>query len=143
MCVEYRRLGCSALAKTRIGLTQIINSPKHNHTSSIAKVNYLKIEKKMIDRAVDNPALPPRVLLGDICNEGRAKNSVLPKTSQAFIRSVQRAWVKAGGHPAVPRTYQEAVDLIPSQFKLNKAGDRFLSENIKSSSVCNVYKCMR
>ena len=56
-CVEYRRLGCSALAKTRIGLTQIINSPKHNHTSSIAKVNYLKIEKKMIDRAVDNPAL--------------------------------------------------------------------------------------
>ena len=68
-CADYRRLECSTLAKTRIGLTQIINSPKHNHASSIAKVNYIKIEKTMIDRAVDNPALPLRFLLGDICND--------------------------------------------------------------------------
>ena len=43
-CADYRRLGCSASAKARVGLTQT-NYPKHNHTSSIAKVNYLKIEK--------------------------------------------------------------------------------------------------
>ena len=71
--LEFRREGCKATAWTGVKEDEdekfIYAVMAHNHASSIAKVDFLKAEKTAIDRANDNIALQPRVILGDINNE--------------------------------------------------------------------------
>lgn len=84
-----------------------------------------------MQRAVDNPALPPRVILGDIVNQLAQNGDLLPKTSRAFVRSVQRARVNHGGHPVVPQTFDEAVDLMPEKYNQTATRERFFRQAVK------------
>ena len=82
-CLEFRREGCKATARTGVKEDDekfIYAVTAHNHASSIAKVDFLKAEKTAIDRAKDNIALPPRVILGDISNEMAGQGHTLPKS---------------------------------------------------------------
>ena len=128
-CLEFRREGCKATARTGVKEDDekfIYAVTAHNHASSIAKVDFLKAEKTAIDRAKDNIALPPRVILGDISNEMAGQGHTLPKSGNALIQTLQQARVKAGGHPNVPKTFDEVLTMIPVEKKLTASGDRFL-----------------
>lgn len=126
-CSEYRSLQCSGITKTHgIEDPMPLIAGKHSHPSNISKIEFLKAEADLVKIAVDNPTLPPRVVLGDISNRMAGIDSRLPKSGQAFLKSVQRARVKAGGFPKAPSNYQEAVTLIPDSFKLTKSRERFL-----------------
>ncbi len=62
----------------------------------------------------------------------------MPKTSSAFIRSLQRVRVAHGGHPVTPQTFTEAVELLPEKYKLTAGGERFLrysGDLLKQSEV--------
>ena len=62
----------------------------------------------------------------------------MPKTSSAFIRSLQRVRVAHGGHPVTPQTFTEAVELLPEKYKLTAGGKRFLrysGDLLKQSEV--------
>ena len=83
-------------------------------------------ENIAIQRAVGNISLPPRVILGEVSNQLNRQGQAIPKSRNAFIQTLQRSHVKAGGHTIVPRTFDEAVTMIPDHMKLSGNGDRFL-----------------
>ena len=126
-CSEYRTRQCSGITKTHGFEHPIPLIPgQHSHPSNIGKVEFLKAEAELVKAAVDNPTLPPRVLLGEMSNRMAGIDSRLPKSGQAFLKSVQRARVKSGGIPKAPSNYEEAVTLIPDSFRLTKSHERFL-----------------
>lgn len=129
-CIEFRRFNCKTRAVTGVGpedSLRIYNvSSDHNHSSNIAKVDFLRAESTAIQTAVENVAMPPRVILGDVTNKLSRNGQSLPKSGNAFIQTLQRARVKAGGHPEVPRTFDEVIPMIPEAMKMTGAGDRFL-----------------
>ena len=128
-CLEFRRQGCKATARTGTGdddKTHIYSVAEHNHVSNIAKLDFLMAEKTAIDRARDNVALPPRVILGEVSNQLARQGHTLPKSGNALIQTLQRARVKAGGHPAVPKNFDDVVEMLPVEHKLTATGDRFL-----------------
>ena len=99
---------------------------QHSHPSNIGKVEFLKAEAELVKAAVDNPILPPRVFLGEMSNRMAGIDS-LPKSGQAFLKSVQRARLKSDGFPQAPTNYEKAVTLIPDSFRLTKSHEfRFL-----------------
>ena len=55
-------------------------------------------EKVAKNPGYSNPSLPRRVILGQIMNTLMRKDSVMTKSSPAFIKSLQRARAKAGSH---------------------------------------------
>ena len=92
--------------------------PEHSHPSDIAQINFLLAECDALNRAIENPALPPRVILAEIANNLRQQGGqLMPKTSSAFIRSLQRVRLRVahGGHPVTPQTFTEAVELLPEK----------------------------
>ena len=104
----------------------INNVPEHCHPSNIAKVDLLTAENTAIQRAVGNISLLPRVILGEVSNQLNRQGQAIQKSGNAFIQTLQRARVKACGHTIVPRTFDEAVTMIPDHIKLSGNGDRFL-----------------
>ena len=126
-CLEYRRENCSAVAKTFIEGKELLNIPEHSHPSDITKIHFLLAECHALNKAIENPALPPRVILAEIANNLRQQGGqLMPKTSSACIRSLQRVSVAHGGHPVTPQTFTEAVELLPEKYKLTAGGERFL-----------------
>ena len=137
-CLEFRREGCKATARTGVeeeDEKRIYAVTDHNHASSIANVDFLKAEMSAITKARNNVALPPRVILGDISNELAAQGHTLPKSGNALIQTMQRARVKAGGHPNVPKTFDEVLTMIPAEKKLTASGDCFLQYAGKVTDV--------
>ena len=61
--------------------------------------------------AVQNIALPPRVIFEEIARNLERKQAIVPKTEAAFIKSIQRARTKSGKHPKAPSTYGETIDI--------------------------------
>ena len=55
-----------------------------------------------LQRAIDTPALLPRVILADLTNSLAQQGELMPKSGSAFIRSVQRIRVAHGGHTSTP-----------------------------------------
>ena len=62
-CLECRRENCSAVAETFIKGKELLNIPEHRHPSDITKINFLLAECDALNKAIENPALPPRVIL--------------------------------------------------------------------------------
>ena len=92
-CLEFRCENCPARARTGVKNTDelhIYSASPHNHTSSIAKVDFLRAENAAMERAKANVSLPPRVILGDITNQLASQGHALPKTSNAFVQTLQR-----------------------------------------------------
>ena len=99
--------------------------PEHCHPSNISKVDFMTDENTEIQRAVGNITLPHRVILGEVSKLNRQVQAI-PKSGNTFVQTLQRACVKAGGHTIVPRTFDEAVTMIPDHMKLSGNGDRLI-----------------
>ena len=85
-CPKYRRQNCSAVAKTFIDGKDILNLPEHSHPSDITQINFLLAECDALNKAIENPALPPRVIVAEIANNFRQQGGqLMPKTSSGFI----------------------------------------------------------
>ena len=111
------------MAKTFIDGKDILNLPEHSHPSDIAQINFLLAECDALNKAIENPALPPRVILAEIANNLRQQGGqLMPKTSSAFIRSLQRVRVAHGGHPVTPQIFTEAVELLPEKLQVDRWG---------------------
>ena len=70
-CLKFRRENCSAVAKTFIEGKELLNIPEHSHPSDITKIHFLLAECDALNKAIENPALPPRVILAEIANNLR------------------------------------------------------------------------
>ena len=57
------------MAKTFIEGKEILNLPEHSRPSDITKINFLLAECDALNKAIENPALPPRVILAEIGNK--------------------------------------------------------------------------
>ena len=57
------------MAKTFIEGKEILNLPEHSHPSDITQINFLLAECDALNKAIENPALPPRVILVEIVNK--------------------------------------------------------------------------
>ena len=92
------------MAKTFIDGKDILNLPEHSHPSDITQINFLLAECDALNKTIENPALPPRVILAEIADNFRQQGGqLMPKTSSAFIRSLQRVRVAHGEHPVTHR----------------------------------------
>jgi len=82
-CLEFRRKHCSAFAKTGPENLEILNQPVHNHGSNIASLEF-KMDMQSKKIAVQNIALPPRVIFEEIASNLERKQAIVPKTEAAF-----------------------------------------------------------
>ena len=73
----------------------ILNLPEHCHPSDITQINFLLAECDALNKAIENPALPPRVVLSEIAiNLRQQGGQLMAKTSSALRRSLHRANVE-------------------------------------------------
>ena len=73
----------------------ILSLPEHSHLSDITQINFVLAECDALNKAIENPALPPRVVLSEIANNLRQQGGqLMAKTSSAFRRSLHRTNVE-------------------------------------------------
>ena len=134
-CMQFSKENCKARIATKGG--QILRRSAHNHPSDISKMEYRMMEKEAKHRAAQNPMLPPRVILGDVCNSLAKEKQALPKSEQALKRMLQRARRDQGKHPPAPRSYHQVMEMLSEQFKIGADGSKFLQYQ---GPVCELWR---
>jgi len=124
-CEKYKT--CSATASLSIE-NQFENIGDHNHGSDIIGLEAKLRALEAVQKARQNPNMPPRQILGDLANQSGGSGLKLAlRTEGGLTKAIQRARAKDRDEPAVPQTFSDLFSApFPKKYSKTSDGSEFL-----------------
>ena len=104
---------------------------QHCHVSNVAKATAVVLEAKLVERAVQNPSVKPRILFSDLVSTpGLHRSEVLALSGQEHLaKRIHRERSKfhvSAGLPE-PKNFLQLHELMPEDYKVTSSGSKLLS----------------
>ena len=99
---------------------------EHNHVADLSKLLKLQQVAKAKSDAVEQTALSPRTVFGNLANNIEAKGEVVPIKYSTMARAMSRVRSKLDARPKAPTCYKDAIDNLPEELKILMDGSQFL-----------------
>ena len=130
-CIKKNSKKCKGRAATipNAGHKVVYQSNNHNHTSEIIKTQVRLKEQEVVARAVQNPGVPPRRILGQMAMEVGDTAELAAKTTNANLtRQINYQRKKDNQAPGEPSEWSD-IEKLPEKFTQTAHGLRFLLLN--------------
>ena len=131
-CSMLKKLNCPgrAILKTdpTTGVQVAHYTGKHNHLSSLAKVEAKVMDRSVIKAGVGNSTMPPSRVLAEALNKDVHESVLMARRKSGnLIRTIQMERAKEKGHSAVPVSLEAILSSpLPDQYSKTASGDQFL-----------------
>ena len=123
-CQEYKICDVRACVLNN----NIVRVPKHDHPSDMIKLEAELQSLEAVARAVENPTIKPRQILGDLANQPSSLAVKLARRPEAsLVRTIQKLRAAAREEPNIPKNFDDLLSMeIPEKYSKTKDGEIFL-----------------
>jgi hypothetical protein len=130
-CTSKATKGCPGRAVTVPTESNkvVFLSQNHNHPSDITHTKVLLLENAAVQRAVENPGVPPRRVLGDLAMQIQSSSEMAARAPATnLLRRIHYQRKKVNMEPKRPTDWEGLLQL-PEKFTTTAGGSRFLLLN--------------
>ena len=107
---------------------RVLSSSPHVHGSNIPSLKAKEQRLDAIRKAVENPLMRPRRILGDVIENTRQLDVSLERSSDdAIKKAMRRARNKSSNYPPIPKMFSDLMSgPLPEKFSATATGEPFL-----------------
>ena len=124
-CANYKTCKATAILEDDRTFSKI---PVHDHGSDIAGLEAKLQTLKAIDKARNNPNIPPRQILGELAAQpGGSETKLAQRTEGGITKAIQRARAKEKNEPDPPKSFADLfAGPFPDEYLKTADGSDFL-----------------